>query len=66
MFTCTLCNFKSEILGGLKFHQHSSHEGEMPSYLDMAEAAIADLEDGAGVEELSILKVIIIIVKATF
>jgi len=58
-FDCGHCTFQSEILGELKLHQHTDHEEEgcaPPSYLDMAEAAIAKLGDRSGVEELTILK----------
>ena len=61
LFACAECSFQSDILGELKIHNSNTHEGcEAPSYLDMAEAAIAKLEDSSGVVEMSILKVITI------
>ena len=60
VFACDACSFQSDILGELKIHSHNTHEGcEAPSYLDMAEAAIAKLEDSSGVVEMSILKVLL-------
>eukprot|EP00092_Neocalanus_flemingeri_P028701 GFUD01031162.1.p1 GENE.GFUD01031162.1~~GFUD01031162.1.p1 ORF type:complete len:580 (-),score=134.60 GFUD01031162.1:102-1841(-) len=56
-FDCIHCNFHSDILGKLKIHQHNNHEDcEPPSYLDMAEAAVAKLDDTSGVTELIISK----------
>eukprot|EP00092_Neocalanus_flemingeri_P028699 GFUD01031160.1.p1 GENE.GFUD01031160.1~~GFUD01031160.1.p1 ORF type:complete len:538 (+),score=125.08 GFUD01031160.1:41-1654(+) len=56
-FDCIHCNFHSEILGKLKIHQHNNHEDcEPPSYLDMAEAVVAKLDDTSGVTELIISK----------
>eukprot|EP00092_Neocalanus_flemingeri_P028700 GFUD01031161.1.p1 GENE.GFUD01031161.1~~GFUD01031161.1.p1 ORF type:complete len:625 (+),score=162.61 GFUD01031161.1:41-1915(+) len=56
-FECSQCKFTSEILGELKIHQYSNHEdSKAPSYLDMAEAAVAKLGDTSGVSELTISK----------
>jgi len=56
-FVCSHCLFVSDILGELKIHCHNAHENcEAPSFLDMAEVAIVQLDDGNGVEETSIFK----------
>ena len=58
LFGCSHCTFHSDILGELKIHSHSNHEDcAAPTYLDMAEAAVAKLDDSAGVEEMTVLKV---------
>jgi len=57
LFVCSHCTFESENLGELKIHQYNNHKGcDAPSYLDMAEAAIAKLENNLGLSERSILK----------
>ena len=59
LFDCCHCTFQSDILGELKIHKHMNHVGsEAPNYLDMAEAAVAKLEDSSRVLELNILKVL--------
>jgi len=56
-FVCSQCSFVSDILGELKIHRHNTHDScEAPSFLDMAEAAIVQVDDGNGVEEISIFK----------
>jgi len=56
-FNCEHCKFVSNSLGLLKIHSHNIHEEcEAPSYLDMAEATIAQVDEGYGVEESSIFK----------
>merc|ERR1719430_293273 len=56
-FLCSQCSFVSDTLGELKIHRHNTHESsEAPSFLDMAEAAIVQVDDGNGVEEISIFK----------
>jgi len=43
-FNCEHCKFVSKTLGELKIHSHYIHEEcEAPSYLDMAEATIAQV-----------------------
>jgi len=55
-FNCEHCQFVSNSLGELKIHSHNIHGCEVPSYLDMAEATIAQVDEGNGVEEFSIFK----------
>merc|ERR1719244_1192929 len=56
-FLCSQCSFVSDTLGELKIHRHNTHESsEAPSFLDMAEAAIVQVDDGNGVEEIYIFK----------
>merc|ERR1719430_2178108 len=56
-FLCSQCSFVSDTLGELKIHRHNTHESsEAPSFLDMAEAAIVQVDDGKGVEEIPIFK----------
>jgi len=57
MFDCGKCTFRSGTLGELKIHRFKNHESsEAPSYLDMAETALAQIDNGSGVEEVLILK----------
>jgi len=57
VFNCEHCQFVSNSLGELKIHSYNIHEEcEAPSYLDMAEATIAQVDEGYGVEEFSIFK----------
>lgn len=55
-FKCNLCCFPFDTLGELKVHKYSDHEDQdKPSYLDLAEAAVAKLNRKSGVSKATIL-----------
>eukprot|EP00092_Neocalanus_flemingeri_P007197 GFUD01007775.1.p1 GENE.GFUD01007775.1~~GFUD01007775.1.p1 ORF type:complete len:617 (+),score=219.18 GFUD01007775.1:50-1900(+) len=55
-FKCDLCCFPFDTLGELKVHKYGDHEDQdKPSYLDLAEAAVAKLNKKSGVSKSTIL-----------
>ena len=57
-FNCSVCTFNSEILGEVNIHQHRSHTAQQkPSYLDIAELVVAQLDDKTGSKKEVILEV---------
>ena len=57
-FNCSVCTFNSEVLGEVNIHKHRSHTAQQkPSYLDIAELVIAQLDDKTGSKKDVILEV---------
>lgn len=58
MFKCPMpdCDFASETIGELKIHLHEVHDGEKPTYMDMAEAIIVKLNEKYGSSRTTIIK----------
>jgi len=55
-FKCNLCCFPFDTLGELKVHKYGDHEDQdKPSYLDLAEAAVAKLNKKGGVSKGNML-----------
>ena len=58
LFNCPVCTFNSEVLGEMNIHKFRSHTGQQkPSYLDLAEHVIAQLDDKFGSKKEVILEV---------
>ena len=57
-FNCSVCTFNSEVLGEVNIHQYRSHTAQQkPSYLDIAELVVAQLDDKTGSKKEVILEV---------
>ena len=39
------CDFMSETYGELKIHMYEEHDGDKPTYMDMAEAIVSKLNE---------------------
>ena len=57
-FNCSVCTFNSEVLGEVNIHKYRSHTAQQkPSYLDISELVVAQLDDKAGSKKDVILEV---------